>query len=102
MARLLKMLKHRVTTADSVKTALAASDANQFDLLISDVGLPDGTGLDLMRELLRRGPIRGVAVTGYGMESDIEETRQAGYIAHLTKPINLDQLQAVLVKASCQ
>jgi signal transduction histidine kinase/CheY-like chemotaxis protein len=96
MSRLLRKLDHRVTTADSKAAALGAATRQEFDLLISDIGLPDGTGFDLMRELLARRPLKGIALTGYGSESDIERTREAGFSAHLTKPINLAGLQAVI------
>ncbi len=96
MSRLLKRLDHDVTTADCKASALAAAADGSFDLLISDIGLPDGTGLELMREMLARRPIRGIALTGYGTEGDIERTREAGFVAHLTKPINFKQLEAVI------
>ena len=87
MSRLLRTLDHQVTAADSKAAALAAAAGQAFDLLISDIGLPDGSGLELMGELLAQRPIKGIALTGYGLESDIEETRRAGFAAHLTKPI---------------
>jgi CheY-like chemotaxis protein len=98
LSRLLRKLNHTVLTADCVRSALAAAGEHEFDLVISDVGLPDGTGTDLMRELLRRGPIRGIALTGYGTESDVQETRAAGFSAHLTKPIDFAELQAVITR----
>jgi CheY-like chemotaxis protein len=96
MARLLRRLDHHVTTATSVGTALEAAAAEDFDLLISDVGLPDGTGLQLMKELLGRRAMKGIALTGYGTESDIEQTREAGFEKHLTKPINFLDLQTAI------
>ena len=97
MSWLLRKLDHRVTTADSkAAAALAAAAGQDYDLLISDIGLPDGTGLELMRELLARRPIRGVALTGYGSESDIEDTRRAGFEAHLTKPIKFRDVEEVI------
>jgi PAS domain S-box-containing protein len=96
MSRLLRQLEHRVITADCVSSALSAAESNDFDLLISDVGLPDGTGTGLMRELLKRRPVKGIALTGYGMESDIQQTREAGFFAHLTKPIDFNQLQEAI------
>ena len=68
----------------------------EFDLLISDVGLGDGSGLDLMRALLGRRPIKGIALTGYGSASDVEATRTAGFAAHLTKPVNFEHLQNLI------
>ncbi len=96
MARLLKRLKHRVVTANSVQSALDAAASENFDIVISDVGLPDGTGMDLMRELLGRHPIHGIAVTGYGMEADVQDTRRAGFSTHLTKPIDVDDLETAI------
>jgi CheY-like chemotaxis protein len=96
MSRLLGRDEHHVTTATSVTTAMKAADADDFDLLISDIGLEDGTGLELMKALLARRPIKGIALTGYGMESDIQRTREAGFGRHLTKPVNLMELQAAI------
>jgi CheY-like chemotaxis protein len=96
MSRLLRQLEHRVVTADCVSSALSAAECEDFDLLISDLGLPDGTGTGLLRELLKRRPVKGIALTGYGMESDVQRTREAGFFAHLTKPIDFDQLQEAI------
>jgi CheY-like chemotaxis protein len=97
MSRLLTGLAHRVTTATDVGSALSAADAGAFDVLISDIGLGDGSGLDLMRELLGRSPIKGIALTGYGTAEDVAATRAAGFVGHLTKPVNFDQLQALIL-----
>ena len=97
MARLLRGLGHAVTTAATIATALEAFDAAEFDLIVSDIGLPDGTGLDLIRQAVaRRGPIPAIALTGYGMEDDIARSRQAGFATHMTKPIDFTRLEAVI------
>ena len=96
MSRLLRKLEHRVTTATCVSGAIKAADNEKFDLVISDVGLPDGTGLQLMEQLRAMYPLKGIALTGYGMESDIEKTKLAGFQRHLTKPINFGDLQAAI------
>ena len=96
MARLLQGHGHDVRVAEGVNTALAAARGEPFDLLISDIGLPDGTGLELMRELLARRPIKGIALTGYGLDSDIQATRRAGFDAHLTKPIKFGDVEDVI------
>jgi CheY-like chemotaxis protein len=70
--------------------------AQSFDLLISDIGLPDGTGFDLMKEMKERYDIRGIALTGYGMEEDIERSQNAGFLVHLTKPIQIQSLDKAL------
>ena len=67
-----------------------------FDLIISDLGLPDGSGLDVMRQLRDRYAGRAIALTGYGMESDIAASRAAGFAEHLTKPVDLAALDAAI------
>ena len=97
MARLLRGLGHEVATANTVATAVEAVGSRDFDLIISDIGLPDGSGLDLMRRVVARGkPVRGVALTGYGMEEDILRSRAAGFTAHMTKPIDFSKLEAMI------
>ncbi|HEX8201732.1 MAG TPA: PAS domain S-box protein, partial [Isosphaeraceae bacterium] len=96
MARLLAKEGHRVMTAHDLASALAAAEAADFDLLISDLGLPDGSGLDLMRQLRARSALRGIALSGYGMEEDLRQSREAGFEAHLTKPIDVAALGAVV------
>jgi CheY-like chemotaxis protein len=100
MSRLLRRLEHRVVTATCVQGAMRAANEQNFDLLISDVGLPDGTGLDLMRHLLGRQPIRGIALTGYGSDNDLRQTREAGFSAHLTKPIDFRELETAIQSVS--
>ncbi|CAN5489111.1 hypothetical protein BH09PLA1_BH09PLA1_02320 [soil metagenome] len=96
MAQLLRTLGHQVTAAHTVAAALKAAQDQQFDLVLSDLGLPDGSGLELMRELSQRYGLRCVAISGYGMEEDLAQTERAGFFAHLTKPVNFQQVQAVL------
>jgi PAS domain S-box-containing protein len=94
MARLLGGLGHTVMTAGTISTAL---EADEFDLIVSDIGLPDGSGLDLMRQVVaRRGPVPAIALTGYGMEEDIRRSQEAGFTAHLTKPIDFAKLEAMI------
>ena len=100
MARLLERDGYCVDVATSVAAALDAAHATPepFDLLISDIGLPDGTGLDLMQQLLQRRPIKGIALSGFGMEEDVKRSRAAGFSEHLTKPVNLQRLQTAIAK----
>ena len=93
---LLSRMGHQVRTAGSVAAAAAAMSAGRFDLLISDIGLPDGSGLDVMREAKTRGLLNGIALSGYGMEQDIQRSREAGFAAHLTKPIDLAELRRAI------
>jgi signal transduction histidine kinase len=96
MGKLLRQWGCDVQIADSVASALKAADANPFDVLISDIGLPDGSGIDLMRQLRTRNPVRGIAVSGFGMDEDLRQSKSAGFCEHLVKPIDLDKLQTTL------
>jgi PAS domain S-box-containing protein len=98
MAELLRVLGHEVTVADSVAAGRAAAErhAGRLDLVLSDLGLPDGSGVDLMQELHERYGVRGIALSGYGMEEDVRRSLEAGFDRHLTKPINLQSLQAAI------
>jgi len=96
LARLLRSHGHDVLTACTVNVALSLAAAHSFDLVISDLGLPDGSGLDLMQQLAKEYGLRGIALSGYGMPQDRLNTQQAGFLAHLVKPINFEQLHQVL------
>lgn len=96
MDRLLGGLGYDVTAAATVSAALEAAEGAEFDLLISDIGLPDQTGLDLIRQLTSDRPIPAIALTGYGMEEDMRRSRDAGFSAHLTKPIDFNKLQSLI------
>ena len=88
---------HRVTVAGTVAAALAAAEDCVPDLLVSDLGLPDGGGDDLMRALARRHPgLPGIALSGYGMEADVAGSRDAGFAIHLVKPVTLESLEAAV------
>lgn len=96
MTRLLRSLCHEVTSAGTVASAVERAMASQFDLLICDLGLPDGSGLDVIRKVKSHYPIKGIALTGYGMEDDIRQSRAAGFDFHLTKPITGEVLQEAI------
>jgi two-component system CheB/CheR fusion protein len=96
LARLLRLSGYRVRTAGTVAEGLAAAASDRFDLLISDLGLPDASGHDLMRQVRALYGTPGIALSGYGMEEDVRQSLEAGFLDHLIKPINLDHLKAVL------
>ena len=97
LAHLLTRRDYEVTTAASVAEARRLSAKQQFQLLISDIGLPDGNGFELMKELrARHADLQGIALTGYGMEEDISRSRDAGFTSHLIKPIRVQSLEAAL------
>lgn len=96
LSALLRKRGHVVSTADSSQGALTLLDAVKFDVLISDIGLPDGNGYELIREAKKRQALKGVALSGFGMEEDLRIGKEAGFDYHLTKPIEFQKLEGVL------
>ena len=97
MAEVLEVLGHKVVVATTVADALALAQGESFDLLVSDIGLPDGSGLDIARAWQGLQPGKpSVAITGYGMDEDIRRCREAGFNDHLTKPVNFARLEALI------
>lgn len=96
MANLLEVLGYRIRTASCVQEGLRAFETEAFDLIISDLGLPDGSGNDLIRKLSATHQVKAIALSGYGMQEDIRRTREAGFAAHLAKPVNLEQLEVTI------
>ncbi|HUE36685.1 MAG TPA: ATP-binding protein, partial [Candidatus Acidoferrum sp.] len=93
---LLLRRRYEVAAAATAAEARALAEARSFDLLITDIGLPDGNGYDLMNELAGKNRLRGIALTGYGMEHDVARSENAGFDAHLTKPVRIQSLEAAL------
>jgi signal transduction histidine kinase len=95
----LKMILERrgydITVAYTADQAVEKAQREKFDLLISDIGLPDRSGYELMQEMRNRG-VPGIALSGFGMESDVNRARAAGFSEHLTKPINFERLEEVI------
>jgi PAS domain S-box-containing protein len=87
---------HHVQEVNCIAKALDVAKRESFDLLISDLGLPDGSGLDLMRVLGPQYNLRGICLSGFGMEEDVARSAEAGFSHHLTKPIDLDMLESVI------
>jgi CheY-like chemotaxis protein/nitrogen-specific signal transduction histidine kinase len=101
LAALLERRGHRVTQADTVSTASDLAMNNTFDLLMSDIGLPDGRGDELMVRIRDAQPgMFAIALSGYGMESDIQRSRSAGFALHLTKPVSLQELEHAIRRIS--
>ncbi|HTI72812.1 MAG TPA: ATP-binding protein [Candidatus Limnocylindria bacterium] len=98
MAYLLRRRSYEVVTASTVGQARALAEGGGINLVISDLGLPDGSGNDLMAELSQRHGLQGIALTGYGMEQDIARSQAAGFVAHLTKPVAIQALESAIAK----
>jgi CheY-like chemotaxis protein len=89
-----------VVSAGTAREALALAERHRFDVLIADLGLPDQSGLELMKQLGPRFGLHGIATSGYGMDDDIAECRAAGFDYHLTKPVRIAQLRTLLAELS--
>jgi DNA-binding response OmpR family regulator len=101
MGLLFQHYGHHVEQAADVASALDAAARGTFDLVISDLGLPDASGLDLMRELRRRHfTMPGIALSGYGREEDVRRSREAGFAAHLIKPASPDRLLETIARVA--
>ena len=96
LARLLRRKGFAVTLAGDIATALATLGGGAFDVLVSDVGLPDGTGHELMARVRATYPLPAIAMSGYGMEEDVRRSHEAGFSEHLVKPIDITQLIAAI------
>jgi two-component system CheB/CheR fusion protein len=102
MERVLRGLGHQVRAAGSVHEALDAARSGQFDLLVSDIGLPDGSGWELLRRLREdpaARPLPAIALSGFGAVDDLRQSREAGFADHLVKPINVRRLQEAVARA---
>jgi PAS domain S-box-containing protein len=96
LSRLLTHFGHQVLTADNIRNALNIIASENVEVLLCDIGLPDGTGYEVIAEAKRKQPIKSVAITGFGTEEDIRRSKEAGFDLHLVKPIDLHELQTVL------
>jgi PAS domain S-box-containing protein len=96
MSRLLRDKGYRVETCGTVSDALKIANERQFNLVLSDIGLPDGSGIDLIKRIRQRSSIPAIALTGFGMDQDIKQYKDAGFDAHLTKPVNFQKLEMII------
>jgi CheY-like chemotaxis protein len=100
MSQLIRGLGHEVAVADSVASALALASRNRFDLVLSDIGLPDGTGIDFIHAFRKHSTAPAIALTGFGTDDDIRRCLEAGFTAHLTKPVNFEHLERLIETAA--
>jgi signal transduction histidine kinase/CheY-like chemotaxis protein len=96
MKMMLERRGYDITLAHTADQAVEKARNHDFDLLISDIGLPDRSGYELMKELQTSKGLRGIALSGFGMEHDVDKARAAGFSEHLTKPINFERLEEAI------
>ena len=99
---LLELLGHDVVTARSMREALATLPAAGCNVLLTDLGLPDGTGWELLGRLGADRPAYALAMSGYGMSTDVAKSKAAGFRHHLIKPLGQEQFIDCLQEAAAE
>jgi len=96
LSRLLTHFGHQISVADNTQSALEIVQSQKFDVVLSDIGLPDGSGYDVISQVKRKQPVKAVAITGFGTDEDVRRGKEAGFDFHLIKPIDVHELRNVL------
>jgi signal transduction histidine kinase len=96
LSRLLSVSGYAVGTAGTVEAALKLAAAEPFDVMVSDIGLPDATGFELMRLVREQFALKGIALTGFGQDDDLARSREAGFADHVVKPVDIGRLDAAI------
>lgn len=97
---LLAQQGHQVRTATSIAQAIEVAESSEFDVVVSDIGLPDGPGTELLKRLASRSnrPMPAIAMSGFGMKDDLERSRKAGFAIHLIKPVEFATLYQAIMR----
>jgi CheY-like chemotaxis protein len=96
LARLLDHFGHKISVADSTQSALQFLQSNVFDVILADIGLPDGSGYEVVSQAKQKQAVKAVALTGFDREEDIRRGKEAGFDFHLSKPVDFHELRTVL------
>ncbi len=96
LSRLLSHFGHEISAADGAQNAMNMIDSKEFDVVLCDIALPDGSGYDVIAEAKRKRPVKAVALSGFAATEDIERGREAGFDFHLAKPVDFYELRTVL------
>jgi CheY-like chemotaxis protein len=100
LGRLLESYGCAVRSAGTVAGALDLAEHEPFDVLISDIGLPDGTGIDIVKRIRAHHNIKAIALSGFGQADDLRRSAEAGFTIHLTKPVDYQALHDVIEKVA--
>jgi CheY-like chemotaxis protein len=98
LARLLDHFGHKISVADSTQSALQFLQLKDFDVVLSDIGLPDGSGYDVVSQAKQKQRLKAVALTAFNREEDVRRGKEAGFDFHLSKPIDFQELRGVLAQ----
>jgi CheY-like chemotaxis protein len=96
LSRLLNHFGHEISTASNALNALQMIDSKAFDVVLCDIGLPDGSGYDVVTKAKRKRALKAVALSGFAASDDIERGKKAGFDFHLAKPVDFHELRNVL------
>jgi DNA-binding response OmpR family regulator len=97
LTRLLKHWGFDVAPVANLQRGLEQLDSEPLDVILSDIGLPDGTGYALISEARRRGKnVLGIALSGFGFPTEVRLSKQTGFDHHLSKPFDCQQLRSLL------
>jgi CheY-like chemotaxis protein len=99
LRKFLTTIGYKVYIAPDIASARGLAKAIEFDVLLSDLRLPDGTGWDLMEELSAMKPVRAIAISGHNTDVDIERSRKVGFLDHIAKPLVAEELTAAIERA---
>jgi len=99
LQKFLTTVGYKVYVAPDIASARALAKAIEFDVLLSDLRLPDGTGWDLMEELSATKQVRAIAISGHNTDRDIERSRKVGFLDHIAKPLVAEELTAAIERA---
>ena len=102
MKLLLTRLGYDVLAAENMTDALQIANNEEFDILLSDIGLPDGSGHELIKRIREKRSVPALALSGFGMDEDLQRSLDAGFSDHLTKPVSLDRLQSAIAELEVQ
>lgn len=98
LGRLLNHFGHDISMADGAQSALQIVELKEFDVVLSDIGLPDGSGYEVIAQAKRKQPVKGIALTGLCKDEDIRRSREAGFDFHLVKPVDFHELRTILTQ----
>lgn len=96
LSRLLGHFGHEISVADGTRSACEIVDSKIFDVVLSDIGLSDGNGYEVIAHAKRKQAVKGVALTGFDKDEDIKRAKEAGFDFHLAKPVDFHELRSVL------
>lgn len=96
LSRLLSYFGHEISVADSRQSAMQMIAAKKFDVLLSDIALPDGSGYDVLSRAKQKQGVKTVALTGFDRDEDVRRGKEAGFDFYLTKPVDFAELRTVL------